>query len=82
MHWIWLFVIGLLIGIVAKMLMPGKDPGGFIITALLGIAGMFFGNWLAGIIGVHMGGELAGFIVGVIGALILLYLYRLVTRKR
>ncbi len=82
MHWIWLFVIGLLVGIVAKFLMPGKDPGGFIITALLGIAGMFVGDWLAGVLHIGIGGSLAGFIVGVIGAMILLFLYRLASRKR
>lgn len=82
MYWIGLFVVGLVVGIVAKMLMPGKDPGGFIITALLGIAGMFVGDWLAGLLGIRIGGELAGFIVGVIGAVILLFLYRLVAKKR
>lgn len=82
MHWIWLFVVGLVVGIVAKMLMPGKDPGGFIVTALLGIAGMFLGDWLAGMLGIRIGGELAGFIVGVVGAIILLFLYRLISKKR
>lgn len=82
MHWIWLFVIGLVVGIVAKALMPGRDPGGFIITALLGIAGMFVGDWLAGLLGIRIGGELGGFIAGVIGAVILLFLYRLAVKKR
>lgn len=81
MHWIWLFVVGLVVGIVAKLLMPGKDPGGFIVTALLGIAGMFVGDWLAGILHFQVHGGLGGFIVGVVGAVILLFLYRLVAKK-
>ncbi len=82
MYWIGLFVVGLVVGLVAKLLMPGKDPGGFIVTALLGIAGMFLGNWLAGVFGVAIGGALAGFIAGVIGAVILLFAYRVASRKR
>ena len=86
MSWLWMFIVGLVVGIVAKFLMPGKDPGGFIITAILGIAGMFVGGWLSSaIFGTHTGpgGEIqpAGFIGGVIGALILLAIYRLVKRK-
>jgi uncharacterized membrane protein YeaQ/YmgE (transglycosylase-associated protein family) len=64
-------VIGLLIGIVAKLLMPGRDPGGFIVTVLLGIAGSFVGGWLFGVFG--MG---SGFIGSVIGAMLLLFAYR------
>lgn len=84
MNWLWMFFVGLLIGIVAKFLMPGKDPGGFIITALLGIAGMFLGGWLGDAIfdRTPASGQLepAGFIGGVIGAIILLALYRVFTR--
>lgn len=82
MHWLWLFVVGLIIGIVAKLLMPGRDPGGFIITALLGVAGMFLGDWLAGILHIPIRGELGGFIVGLIGAILLLFLYRLASSRR
>ena len=82
---IWAIVIGLLVGIVAKFLMPGKDPGGFIITAILGIAGMFLGGWLSSVIfgTAAPGGQIqpAGFIGGVIGSLILLAIYRLVKRR-
>lgn len=86
MSWLWMFIVGLIVGIVAKFLMPGKDPGGFIITAILGIAGMFLGGWLASMIfGTHMSAtgsiEPAGFIGGVIGALILLAIYRVFTRR-
>ena len=65
------FVIGLLIGIVAKLLMPGRDPGGFIVTALLGIAGSWLGAWLFGLLGFG-----SGFIGSVIGAMLLLFGYR------
>lgn len=80
MHWIWLFVVGLAVGIVAKLLMPGKDPGGFIITALLGIAGMFLGAWLASLLDIRMAGDLGEFVIGVIGAIVLLFVYRLFSK--
>jgi uncharacterized membrane protein YeaQ/YmgE (transglycosylase-associated protein family) len=69
------FLIGLLIGIVAKLLMPGRDPGGFIVTALLGIAGSWVGAWVFGQLGLS-----SGFIGSVIGAMLLLYGYRLLQR--
>jgi uncharacterized membrane protein YeaQ/YmgE (transglycosylase-associated protein family) len=79
---LWTILIGFLIGLVAKFLMPGKDPGGFIITILLGIAG----SLLAGVIGRALGwyheGQPAGFIFSVIGAIVLLIIYRLVFHKR
>jgi len=68
-------VIGLIIGVVAKFLMPGRDPGGFIITALLGIAGSWVGAYVFGLLG--MG---SGFIGSVIGAMLLLFGYRLLKR--
>lgn len=74
-------IIGLIIGIVAKLIMPGKDPGGFIITALLGIAGSFVGSYLGQFIGLYQPGQPAGFIMSVIGALILLVLYHLIRRR-
>jgi uncharacterized membrane protein YeaQ/YmgE (transglycosylase-associated protein family) len=85
-HWLWMFIIGLVIGIVAKFLMPGRDPGGFIITAILGIAGMFLGGWLSHLVfstPTTTDGSIqpAGFIGGVIGALILLAIYHLFRRK-
>lgn len=86
MSWLWMFLIGLIVGIVAKFLMPGKDPGGFVITAIIGIAGMFLGGWLSSVIfGTHISPsgsiEPAGFFGGVIGAIILLAIYRMFTRK-
>lgn len=79
---LWTLLIGLVVGAVAKFLMPGKDPGGFIITMVLGIAGAFVGSWLGQAIGWYTAGARAGFIASVIGAMILLFIYRLVTGKR
>lgn len=73
---LWMLVIGLIIGIVAKLLMPGRDPGGFIITMILGVVG----SMLAGFVGTQLGwyqeGEAAGFVASVIGAIALLAIYR------
>lgn len=81
MSWIGAIVIGLLAGIVAKLLMPGRDPGGFIITTLLGMAGALIATWLGQAIGWYHPGEAAGFIGAVVGAIVLLALYRLVARR-
>ncbi len=79
MHILWTIVIGLVVGAIAKLLMPGKDPGGFIVTILLGIAGAFVGTW----IGRLFAGETytAGWIMSVLGAVILLLLYRLLFKR-
>jgi uncharacterized membrane protein YeaQ/YmgE (transglycosylase-associated protein family) len=75
------FIIGLIVGIVAKFLMPGKDPGGFIITALLGIAGSFVATYLGQAVGWYQAGQAAGFIGSVIGAIILLAIYHFIRRR-
>jgi uncharacterized membrane protein YeaQ/YmgE (transglycosylase-associated protein family) len=79
---IWTLIIGLLAGIVAKLLMPGRDPGGFIITILLGIAGAFLATWLGQAIGWYRAGEGARFIGAVVGAVILLIIYRVIVKRR
>jgi len=79
---LWTILIGFLIGLVAKFLMPGRDPGGFIITVLIGIAGSFIATYLGRAMGWYQNGEPAGFIAGVLGAIVLLVIYRLVTVKR
>ena len=76
------FIIGLVVGIIAKFLMPGKDPGGFIITAILGIVGSFLATWLGKTLGWYQPGQTAGWIGSIVGAIILLLIYRLFTRKR
>ncbi len=78
---LWTLLIGLLIGIVAKFLMPGKDPGGFIITALLGVAGSMLAHFIGAQAGWYREGEPAGFIAGVVGALVLLFIYRAVVGR-
>jgi len=75
-HLLWTIIIGGIIGAVAKLLMPGKDPGGFIITILLGIAGSFLASYLGQAIGWYQEGQPAGFIASVIGAILLLAIYR------
>jgi uncharacterized membrane protein YeaQ/YmgE (transglycosylase-associated protein family) len=82
MHWLGVIILGLIIGAVAKLLMPGKDPGGFIITILLGIAGSVVATWLGQVLGLYHEGEAAGFIMSVIGALVLLGIYRMIVGRR
>jgi uncharacterized membrane protein YeaQ/YmgE (transglycosylase-associated protein family) len=77
-----LIVSGLIIGVIAKLLMPGRDPGGFIITILLGIAGMFLGNYIGPVLGFSKSGQPAGWIVSILGALVLLALYHLLFIRR
>jgi uncharacterized membrane protein YeaQ/YmgE (transglycosylase-associated protein family) len=72
----WIF-FGLVVGIVAKFLMPGRDPGGFFITALLGIVGALVGGFLGRLIGWYGDGDPVGFVMAVIGSIILLAAYRL-----
>jgi len=75
-------VIGGLAGAIAKLLMPGRDPGGCIITVLLGIAGAVLAGWLGKTIGWYKGGEGAGFVAAIVGAFILLFIYRLIAGRR
>ncbi|HYE32649.1 MAG TPA: GlsB/YeaQ/YmgE family stress response membrane protein [Methylomirabilota bacterium] len=82
MEILWTLLIGLIVGIVAKMLMPGRDPGGFIITSLLGVAGAFIAHAIGRAMGWYTEGEPAGFIAAVVGAMLLLGLYRLFTGRR
>lgn len=82
MEIITMLVIGLLVGIVAKFLMPGDDPGGFIITTLLGIAGSFVAGYIGRAAGWYALGEPVSFVASVIGAIILLLIYRLAFGRR
>jgi len=83
MGFLWTLIIGLIVGAIAKLLMPGKDPGGIIITMLLGVAGAL----LAGFVGRALGfysdpGQAPGIIASIIGAMVLLLLYRLFVGRR
>jgi uncharacterized membrane protein YeaQ/YmgE (transglycosylase-associated protein family) len=73
---IWI-VFGLIVGIVAKFLMPGPDPGGMIVTIVLGIVGALLGGWIGRALGVYQPGQPAGFVMAVIGAIVVLAIYRL-----
>jgi uncharacterized membrane protein YeaQ/YmgE (transglycosylase-associated protein family) len=77
MQIIWMLVSGLVVGLIAKLLMPGRDPGGWIVTALLGIGGSVVGGYLFGMLGLAGGSGLIG---SVIGAVLLLALYRAVRK--
>ncbi len=81
MQLLWTLLIGLIVGAVAKLLMPGRDPGGFIITMLIGIAGSFLATYLGRALGLYQEGQAAGFIMSVLGAMILLAIYHLIKRK-
>ena len=80
--WIGWIIFGLILGIVGKFLMPGRDPGGFIVTILLGIAGALLGGFVGRALGFYQEGEPAGFIMAVLGAIILLAIYRAVVGRR
>lgn len=75
-------IFGLFVGIVAKFLMPGDDPGGFIVTIALGVLGALLGGWLGRGLGLYQPGDAAGFVMSVIGAVLLLALYRLISPRR
>ncbi len=78
---VWTILIGLVAGAVAKFIMPGKDPGGIIITILFGIAGSVVFTYLGKFLGLYQEGETAGFIGAVVGAIILLAIYRMFKKK-
>jgi uncharacterized membrane protein YeaQ/YmgE (transglycosylase-associated protein family) len=75
-------LFGLVVGVIAKLLMPGRDPGGFIVTILLGIAGALFGGFIGRAMGFYGENQGAGWIMSILGAIILLALYRMMMRKR
>jgi len=78
MHVLWMIVVGLIVGALAKLIMPGHDPGGIIVTILLGIAGSLVAGWLGRAVGWYQPGQPAGFFASVIGAIIILAIYRLI----
>jgi uncharacterized membrane protein YeaQ/YmgE (transglycosylase-associated protein family) len=82
MGFIWTIIIGFIAGLIAKFLMPGRDPGGFIITTLLGIVGALVATWLGQAVGWYRAGEGAGLIGAVVGAVIVLAIYRAVAGRR
>ena len=82
MNILWTIIIGLVVGLLAKLLMPGRDPGGFIVTVLLGIAGAFVGSLIGRALGWYQEGQGAGIIMSVVGAMLLLLVYRMISGRR
>jgi uncharacterized membrane protein YeaQ/YmgE (transglycosylase-associated protein family) len=81
MAYIWMLVVGLAAGYIARMLHPGKESIGMLMTAVLGVAGSFLANFLGQAIGWYKQGETSGFIASVIGAIVLLVIYGFVAKK-
>jgi uncharacterized membrane protein YeaQ/YmgE (transglycosylase-associated protein family) len=77
-----MILFGLVVGVIAKLVMPGRDPGGIIVTILLGILGSLLGGFLFNAIGIGEGERYAGLIGSVLGAIILLFIYRAIARRR
>jgi uncharacterized membrane protein YeaQ/YmgE (transglycosylase-associated protein family) len=77
---IWI-IFGAVVGIVAKLLMPGRDPGGFFMTIILGIAGALLGGFLGRALGLYREGDPVGFVMALVGAMILLVAYRMIARR-
>jgi uncharacterized membrane protein YeaQ/YmgE (transglycosylase-associated protein family) len=82
LHLLWTALIGLIVGALAKLIMPGKDPGGIFVTMLIGIAGSFLGTWIGRMVGHYGPEDSAGFLMSLVGALILLGIYHLIRRSR
>jgi uncharacterized membrane protein YeaQ/YmgE (transglycosylase-associated protein family) len=82
MHFLWVAIIGLVVGALAKLIMPGRDPGGIFITMLLGIAGSFLATFVGRAMGLYREGQAAGFIMSLLGAILLLVVYRLFLGRR
>jgi uncharacterized membrane protein YeaQ/YmgE (transglycosylase-associated protein family) len=78
---IWMILVGLVVGAIAKLLMPGRDPGGTIVTILIGIGGSLVAGFLGRAIGWYREGETAGILASIVGSIILLAIYRLLTRR-
>lgn len=79
---LWAIIVGLVVGALAKLIMPGKDPGGIIVTILLGVAGSLVANFIGSALGWYEPGEAPGFIMSVLGAMLLLWIYRMVKTKK
>jgi len=80
MNILWTIVVGLVVGALAKLIMPGRDPGGLIVTMLLGIAGAFIASFVGRQLGWYGPGQSAGIVASIIGAVVLLLLYRMFQR--
>ncbi|WNL45031.1 GlsB/YeaQ/YmgE family stress response membrane protein [Dyella sp. BiH032] len=82
MHWLWVFIVGLVVGLLAKAIMPGKDPGGFIITGLLGIAGSVISTYIGEQLGWWPATGFVHFLGSIAGAIVLLLLYHFLFKRK
>ena len=82
MSFIWMIIVGLVAGLLARAIKPGNDPVGWIMTIVLGIVGAMLGGFIAGLIGINADGGFTGLIFSVIGAIILLFIYEMIMNKR
>ena len=82
MSFIWMIIVGLVAGLLARAIKPGNDPMGWIMTIVLGIVGAMLGGFVAGLIGINADGGVTGLIFSVIGAIILLFIYEMIMNKR
>ena len=82
MSFIWMIIVGLVAGLLARAIKPGSDPMGWIMTIVLGIVGALLGGFLAGLVGIDADGGFTGLIFSVIGAIILLFIYEMIMSKR
>ncbi len=82
MNIIWTLLVGLVVGVLAKLIYPGKENMGWIWTIILGVAGSFVATYLGKMAGIYQPGEAAGFIGAIVGALILLFVYDLIKKKK
>ncbi|WP_394822214.1 GlsB/YeaQ/YmgE family stress response membrane protein [Pendulispora albinea] len=82
MHFILFLLFGLVVGVLARLIVPGREPGGWIISILLGIAGSFVGGLLGRLVGLYREGESAGFVMSLIGAVLLVVGYHAIARRR
>lgn len=78
---LWEILIGLVVGVIAKLIMPGKDPGGMLVTIIIGIAGSISATFLGQLIGWYKQGQSAGFMMSILGAVLILWIYRLVKSR-
>jgi uncharacterized membrane protein YeaQ/YmgE (transglycosylase-associated protein family) len=81
-NWIGWIIIGAVVGIIAKAIMPGRDPQGCIVTVLLGIGGALLAGYLEPRLGIHASGRLAQWIAAILGAVVILFIYRLIANRR
>jgi uncharacterized membrane protein YeaQ/YmgE (transglycosylase-associated protein family) len=79
---VWMLVVGLIVGAIAKLLMPGRDPGGMLVTMMLGVAGALVAGFLGRALGWYREGEPAGILASIIGAILILAVYRLFAKRR